>query len=482
MAESDVNFVGGAGPAVGFEDIIKYNPHCAIDEFYKYTGHVLDGTFLVPHTIESDKKYTERRRAAYNVNYLAPCIDAIARPIFDGKITRTTDSEMLKAFWQDMDCRGSEASAFMRRTCEEVLKHSTYFIIMDNYSEDQQPKTEAEAIKDRIFPYVYPKKPQDVADFVLTDRGAVESITFHNGKTTVDKKERCVFLRIDAYSFRQFWIEQGSGGTKIEHEISDVPHPLGRLPIIIPRNAIPEDGELCAHPKAYGLMRICHAMFNKDSEMRELERKQMFSMLAIEQKGASEPKNMGVGSANVMYYADGAKPPQFVEPNPNILLGLLQTTQNLRESFAMVAGQAGVVGIKQASSGMQAAYEFMGRESEIKELAEISETTEKQTDQMFLDWINSSDTFTVEYPESYTPADDAAQIKWADMVLMNRDSLPASVVSDAALMIAMKIRPSMTDEDIEIVKEEIRLAGDQNVKTEFDLNNGEPVDGVGVGE
>jgi len=471
-----VAFQDGQSAATGAVDIITCNPHVAIDQFYDYSGDVANGNMLVPHTIETEEKYAERKKFSCNVNYLAPTIDAVIRPIFDKKIKRFCENEMVKLFWNNVDCRGSSMDSFMRRSGEEVRKHSTYFIIMDNFPEDEQPKTEADALANRVMPYVYKKKPQDVADYGLDARGAIQYVTFYNGTHKVGDKSYPKFCKIDKDYFTAYYVSVSDKREKTIVIIDEVPHPLGRLPIEVMRDKLPEDGELCAHPRAYNLMRISHSLYNKDSEMRESERKEQFSMLAIEMVDGTVPAHIAVGTSNTMYYGKGAKTPAFVEPSPGILAGLLATKQSLRDDFFMVAGQSGVTGVQTAKSGTAMAFEFMGKESSIREYADICEVADRAITQMFCDWIDAADDFVIEYPDSYTPADDAAQYKWADIVLMNRESLPASVVSDATMLIASKLRPSMTDEDAADMAEEIRLFADGESKISVDLTDEEAID------
>lgn len=465
-----VAYQDGQQAASGAVDILTCNPHIAIDQFYAYSGDVANGNMLVPHTIETDEKFTERKKFSCNVNYFAPSIDTVIRPIFDASIKRSCDNEMVKLFWKNVDCRESSMDSFMRRSGEDVRKHSTYFIIMDNFPEEDQPKTEAEALRDRIMPYVYKKKPQDVADYGLDIRGAIQFVTFFNGTHKAGEKAYPKFCRIDKNAFTSYYVAVNGKGEQSHVVIDEVAHPLSRLPIVVMRDKLAEDGELCAHPRSYNLMRISHALFNKDSEMRESERKEQFSMLAIEMVDGTVPVHIAVGTSNTMYYGKGAKTPAFVEPSPGILAGLLATKQSLRDDFFMVAGQSGVAGVQVAKSGTAMAFEFMGKESTIREYAEICEDADRSVTQMFLDWIKASDEFMIEYPESYTPSDDTVQYKWADLVLMNRDSLPASVVADATMMIAGKLRPSMTDDDADDMAEEIRQFADGEKKNADDLN------------
>jgi len=461
-------------PATGNINIITANPHESIDAFYEYSGGVCDGTMIVPHIIESDRKYIERRSFSSYVNLFAPAIDAQVRPVFDKLIERTTSSAKLEAFWKDCDVRGTKINNAMRRNGETVRAHSTTFVIMDNYSLAEQPATDAEAIAKRIFPYIYTKKPQDVKEYKLGKRGELLSITFYNGEyEAADEKgeKHCYtkYLRLDDNEIYEYYIDAKNN----EREISINVNALGRIPVVVMRDAVPDCGELCAAPKSYGMMRISHSLFNKDSEMRELERKQLFSLLTMENKTGAPPSDVAAGSANVLFYADGAKVPAYVEPNPAILLGLLQTRNALREDFLFVAGQSGVLGVQTAKSGTAMAFEFMARESVIVESMEICQNAENEIAQMFLDMTNESNaTFEIKYSTSYTPADDAMQLKFIDAAFSYE--MPDAARNAAAVMLLQKLDPHAKAETILEMVDQMKSDVDNRLKDET-ANEGDTV-------
>lgn len=469
------DFVGGATAAQDAIDILNINPHDMIDWFYEYTGKVASGHVLTPHTIETDDKYSERRKFSCYVNNYAPAIDSMVRPVFDAEVERSTNSAIVEAFWEDVDGRGTDIKAFMHDSATEFRKHTTYFLIIDNYTEEEQPLTEAEAIDARVIPYVYCKKPQDVYTYTLDRRGNPESITFLNGMHKADGKEYQVYLKIDNQSFVSYYEKTDDKGNKSQVILSDRLHSLGVIPVKAMTNKIAKGGLLCAPPDTYGMMRISATLFNKDSEMRESERKQMFSMMAIENAPDATPASISVGTSNVIFYASGAKTPAFVSPDASLLLALAETRQALLNDFLMVSKQSGVTGVQVAKSGAALAYEFLAKESVLHETANICESIEYWLIKMLGKWTNQTLDASIDYPDSFTPADDVMLMKWADMALMNRDALPASVVAKAAMLIARKIDPTMEADDEDELSEEIRSEMDGEKKTAEELAQTEEV-------
>ncbi len=70
----------------------------------------LDGSYLEKHPRESNEKYTMRKKLAYYLNYLAPCVDAHVAPIFKTLAVRewkVTAESVWKAFTDNVDFRNT---------------------------------------------------------------------------------------------------------------------------------------------------------------------------------------------------------------------------------------------------------------------------------------------------------------------------------------------------------------------------------------
>lgn len=451
-------------------NILNVNEHQVIDELYSYRGGFRDGTYLIPHIMETTEKFAKRCQSSHLVNFYSPVIDAMWRPVFDKQIKRICDDPVYNEFLINVDNKGTGIEIFMRGTARETRKHSTYFVVMDNFSE--VPPTENEMIRNRAYPYLYKKKPQDVESYELDRYGNLVSITFRNGVYVemVDgkKKEYQKFIEMTPETFDEYYIvKDGDKSAKVSIEGFPKVNAIGEVPVVIARDEHPDDGELMAPPRTYGLMRINHAIFNKDSEMRENERKQQFSMAVF--KGAA--KDQVIGTSNGMFIPQDADFPQYLEPNPAILSGLRDNRTDLRDDAYRIAEQTGVVGTKTLASGTAMGFEFMPRASVLSETAAICESVEYAICKLFQMWTNRTFDFVVEYSREYTPSDETAMMKVVDIALTYADIMPPDVMIQAARFIVSKLYPTATEEELSLIDSTMRLSIDAKEKAYFDARN-----------
>jgi hypothetical protein len=452
---------------VGAVDVIAMNPHDVIDQMYGYSGVFRDGTALVPHPVERPEKYAERRQFSCMTNIFQTIVDATYNRVFDQPIKRETTNESFSEFLKNVDNSGTSIDIFMKQSvARQTRKHSTYFIIMDNFGADQMPQTESEVKNMRAFPYVYTKKPQDVYASDVDRFGNIVSITFTNGTfTDSDGKKYQQYLEISKEYFSSFYVKKNSQGNEEKINIGEpVANAIGVVPVIVARDEQPENGQLCASPRMYGVMRVCYVIYNKDAEMREIDRRQSFSTAYF---FGDAPPSPGTGSALLLPM--DAKAPGFLEPNPGIQGTNIDGAKYYQENLYRMCEQNGIVGVKSASSGVALAFEFMARDSVLSDTATICESVEKQMAYLFGLWTKQNIEYVCEYDRSYTPADDTVQLKVIDEVLLNIDRMPSRISKDAFRWLARRVNPSISNEELDEIETEIEI-GKQDTMQDQDGN------------
>lgn len=405
--------------AVAF-DVAGTDPSKMIDDAYDCTGGFRDGSYLVKHPLENH--FDERRKFSYYVNFFYTIIDAMVRKVFDNKIVRETQNEKLLSFWDNCDNRGTTISEWMQqRAATEVRKHSSYFVIMDNFPAELQPATEKEAIDNRILPYIYGKKRQDLRGYKLDRYNRLQQITFYNGEHTIvsgkgEKKEYVKCLEISKDIIREYYIipkTTTAEEQQVDLRVDEINMPM--IPVKMIVDNVPKDNELLPMQKTYGLMRICHALYNKDSEMREIERAQEFSILVI---FTDDPDNLSTGTGKALALPTlNATMPAFISPNPALLDGLSVMREKLRDDLYRVAEQNGVIGVQSAKSGVALGIEFEPLASKLSETANICESLENWMVKCFSAWVREPIEASVHYVKDYSVQDETAKRAWVDMAL-----------------------------------------------------------------
>ncbi len=89
-----------------------------MQDAYEGAGGFEDGAYLEQHPRESAEKYGKRKKLAYYLNYLKPCVDAHVDPIFKREAVRDYEGSGQKAwelFLKDVDFANTGIKQFMKR-------------------------------------------------------------------------------------------------------------------------------------------------------------------------------------------------------------------------------------------------------------------------------------------------------------------------------------------------------------------------------
>lgn len=277
-------------------------------------GGFLDGTYLVAHprewldhslpvkgedgkTIVSyspnpnpkkpSAKLKERRALARYENFAATIVDQTKAALFreapTRKVGERTDAEKqpsdLERWWEDVDGKGTHIDDFVKLAWDAAATEGYVYIYMDRPAEpergaetDTAPKTAADA----KFPFLRLYTPLDVPDWLVDDQGFLSAVKFQEApprdsfEVKVDDK-----ARIRTVTDTRWALYDSEGKA-----INAGDHLMGRLPVVIlyakQRPNVPVVGEsVIGDPQLY------IDLYNLTSELRELLRKQTFSILNI---------------------------------------------------------------------------------------------------------------------------------------------------------------------------------------------------------
>jgi hypothetical protein len=397
-----------------YKSVNKTNQYDFMDDAYNGTGGFKDGTYLVPHSREMF--YETRKDMAFYKNFIQPIVNAMITPVFNKPAPRKVDgSDYFEEFIDDCDNLGTKLQSFTEDVLTNARLHGFTFVVVDNFPKEAQPATQAEALEERVFPYVYNKKAQQLAGYRLDRFGNIIDITFTDDKikVTIESKEQEVdsFIRYTAdktqiiYKNKEEWIVFAS----YEHGLGFVP--------VIPIYSVKrkQKNKLEVDAPLFDLARINHAIYNKDSEIREIERSQGFSILYMQ---TSNTGNITVGTNNVLFLPmETTIAPGFASPDPSIQKNLVDYNTNMREDLFRIAEQNGVTGVSSSKSGIAIQWDFFAHESVLKKTATIAQDVEEKIAWVFSEYTGESIDYEVKYPLTFQPNDKLTEIKITDMYL-----------------------------------------------------------------
>jgi hypothetical protein len=405
-------------------DILNENIFEFLDAAYFGTGGFRNGNYLVPHKRELFFKV--RKQFSYYVNFVKPIIRAMVEPVFVKDANRKTNNIMVDAFIKNVDNRGTSIQNFAYMVTNICRRHSIAFVVVDNFSD--QPVDLSSALSSRTMPYCYARKANQMKEYTLDCFGNLVDVLFIEKPAVYERmgssvKEKTQYRRwTTTYTALEENENERIGVVVEQAKFVEIPgtrrdHNLGVVPVVVIRDVeLEQPTDFVPEPKIYDLARVNHAIFNKDSEVREIERNQAFAVFCVNQNKAS---SLTIGTNNVVFYPIGSNPPQFVSPPTDVMNQLILNRKELREDLFRLAEQNGVVAVQEAKSGIALAYEFFAHESILQQTAKIATTLEEKIVQLFGMWIkNSNIDYTVVYRSEFVPHGEETKIKMYDTVLM----------------------------------------------------------------
>lgn len=420
------------------------------DAFYGENGF-RNGTYLTPHLREMF--YTARRQTSVYKNFVRPILSAMYEPIFSDYIPRSvTTNSLFSMFIEDTDNNGMSLDNLVKEAVAIAVRHGQSFVVMDNFSESDQPETVMQARSERVFPYAMVKTSLDVDDSTLDKWGNILTITFRDQKIKRDKKDIQTY-RVWTKEYSQI-VEKVSNG-KYKSVGPEVMHGLGVLPVIPLYSATRRDkSKLCIDPPLYDLARIALVIYNKDSEVRDLERAQSFSVLCVQ---SDRGGNLSLGSRNVLFIPpETTIAPAFISPNPSILVGLMVNSEKLRDDLYKLAEQNGVTAVKSEASGVAESFRFFGHESVLQKVSGMASALDSAIFDLFCLYTNETPEYSADYPTDFSPGNITSEVDVLQRYLQQQPPPKAY-----ALALQKWTRLVLSDQDTDKLQEAITEIDEQ---------------------
>lgn len=369
--------------------VVTPSKYVLMESAYYGTQGFSNGEYLFPFSREAF--FEQRKTMVFYRNFIKSIINSLVDPVYVDPIPRTVNNAYYKAFINN--CNGTDN---LDEFCKDVAIYTrlfgNVFIVMDNFLPSELPKLEQEAIKERKFPFVYIQKPYQVVSYKLNRLNQLESITFKS-EVIWEGKNRTQHITWDT---NDSTIDILDGEKVISTTV--IPHNLGVCPVIQVNSV--NKSLVLPTPEFQDLVKINLAIFNKDSEIRDLERAQAFSIFYVQ----SDNKNLAVGPHACLNLPQGDQitiPPGFASPDSECLTVLMNSNKDLIETLFKLAEADNVYGIKEASSGIALSYKFKSKTVQLRKTSTVMESCEYRLMDLFGLYIKTKIEGTVTYPKDF---------------------------------------------------------------------------------
>lgn len=401
----------------------KYMNLYAAEDVYQY---------IYQHPRETEESWTQRVQRAYYYNYTASIIDLIVSYLFSVNITRepsaansdSDDSEAsvespedkelkqeLQPIFQDADLRGTSYDVFIRMvaTFAQVLGHVGVLVDAPNQDAAQ---TEQDVKDQGIRPYLKLVLPMNLLDWSIDEFGEyewvkievppVENRSFHQ---KLDGAERN-FLIWTRTNWELWQVIDIPGEDKIATKLSEGDSPAsirGTVPFAIFKNGRKVNHDWFGDSAVRDIADINIALMNWASLGDEEIANRCLNIMTMERDQQNQIAAL-ISHCNILEYSPGSQPPQYLQPGETPLKLIGEWMNRARDEIyrlAKMGGSTGLLGVREATSGIAYAYEFNETNQSLTAKAAFMEEAETKVFRLIAKWVGKEFTGTVCYARDF---------------------------------------------------------------------------------
>lgn len=359
--------------------------------------------FLHKHTRESTDTFDKRIGRGYFYNYVASIVDLFVSYIFHAPISRETDSEVFNELYEDADLQGTDYLTFMQVSSSYAQVCGFVGLLIDAPKPDPNILSEADRKAAKARPYMTRVLPTQILDWELDDFG-----NFMWVKIEVYRPQDRTFQSGFDNTARNFLIWTRTSWT--EYKVTDEEaltvdggdHSLGIVPLVILRNEPKQRHPWFGQSAVRDIADINIAIMNWCSLGDEEIFERCLNVLAIEGDGN---QTVQLSHGNVLGYPAGsANPPEYLTPgeSPLELIGKwIDRAIDQMYRLAKLGGSTGLLGVREATSGIAYAYEFNETNQSLGNKAKFINQAELEIHWLFSRWMGKEFEGKIEYPKEF---------------------------------------------------------------------------------
>ena len=395
-------------------DINNLHPAALCRHAYFGSHGFRDGNYLVPHRREVS--FDERRKYSAYVNYFDRLVNALTKPVYNEVPQREWtssnpywDDSGALGFLHDCDRTGMSLTRFLSETLLRGKMQGVSFVVMDSFPEGfmSSAASQKAALEARVYPYVYRRSVESVHSAQVDDAGALSQIVFREPGPVVEGKATRQYRMWDRFQWAIF------SDDKLEKQTLQGEHGLGTLPVIpVTLGKVDElEDPVIPAPPLYDIARTNWELYNVSSELREVERKQGFSILTYPRTADQSDKTKTVGTSNALSFdGNSSHAPAFISPDVQIPKMLMEHMSKLIATMFEQASLAGVVGVQSAASGISKEWDFQATRESLRDTSRIMEEVEYKIANVFERYTQKPINLSVKYSDNYGVTDMMSEI------------------------------------------------------------------------
>jgi hypothetical protein len=413
------------------------------------------------HPREHTSSYNERVKRGYYYNYTASIVDLFIAYLFQAGITRqveTSDTSLRNIFVEfekDSNRQGTQYSLFMAiaGTYAQIYGHVGILVDLPQ----GVPESEEDRKQKQHRPYLTIFQPDSIKDWELDEFGKFSWV-----KLQVDSPQGRKWNETVAEEMRYYVIWDKKGWEKYSlntksHEVARLgagSHNLGAVPLVILKNDKSLAHEWFGESAIRDIVDINIAILNWSSFADEETANRCLNILTME--ADESDKVLELSHNNILEYPAGsAHPPAYLVPGETPLKLIREQISQGRDEIyrlAKMGGSTGLLGVREATSGIAYAFEFNETNQSLARKAEFLEQAEVEIYGYVEKWLQKTANVTITYPREFGVDDFLTELSillQARTTLTSETAIKAlekKVVSKMFCKDDQKLRATMLEE------------------------------------
>lgn len=380
------------------------------------TGGFMDGSYLVPHELELlssalgsawATKFATRMQLARYDNFVKSICDGPWNTIIgmSDQIKRDAgEHERLKEFWDDVDGSGTSINDFLEYPVSQARRFGTGWIFMDRARKIANMKDDLAA-----QPWAYTVPTRNVVWWQYNKRGGLELLAYRDPVADDEKSwesKEAEPLIVWTRSTYTRWIPANSKESPYELDGSrSGANALGVIPSVQIFDEQPACGKAFGKANMLTNARAAVDVFNRDSEIREIERMAAFPLLHVNIDDIADAGEVNIGLKGVLI-TDGTISPSYLEPALNSIDKLQSESKRVKEDARVNSEMAGLIAHTAqditTTSGAHSQVELDKSERRIGKVASSVETADNRMAKLFLLMVGEPDEgYSISYPRKF---------------------------------------------------------------------------------
>lgn len=385
--------------------------------------------YIFKHGREDDSTYERRVMRGYYFNYVASIVDLFISYLFHSPITRQTDAKLFAELYQNADFAGTSYELFMESASTFSQVNGHHGILVDAPQAGPEDLLNEETRQKKgIRPYLVHILAQQIRDWELDRFGNFEWVKIEifrpqkrfwkDGKDTSTR----YFLIWSKEVWQEFSVTDDRATLEGEGE-----NPLGVVPLVILPNEFMPRHEWFGQSAVRDIADINIGILNWSSLADEEIFERCLNVLAMPTNDSNESVQLSHG--NILNFPmDAQHAPQYLTPgtSPLDLIGKhIDRAKDEIYRLAKLGGSTGLLGVREATSGIAYAYEFNETNQSLARKAVFLEQAEMEIHRLYALWMRKVFDGRIIYPREFGVEDFLLELQ----VLMQARSQLSSVTA-----------------------------------------------------